>query len=353
MNTKNNFNCLHVVSAKVWGGGETYVLNLVKYAKENGDFCAVSIDKRATQITSKFSITDKILTLTFKPHLLFFNIIKLLHFIKENKITHICYHSGKVSLLCTLTAKIANIHCICFKHNIIPGKNDLYHKFILKNTSAVICVSNTVKNINIKNIDKALHSKFYTIHTGIPIPKMSNRNSNKIIRIGYAGRIVENKGIVTLLDSFTKLANPFIELVIAGDSSTNYASTLKNKYSQKNIHFIGLQSNMEDFYRSIDIFVVPSIVPEAFSLSICESMANGLPVISTRSGSQEEIIKDKVNGLLINASSVDELTFALNTLIKDPQLRQTLGQKAYLTMKENFSFSQFYKKVKHRLISIS
>ena len=98
-----------------------------------------------------------------------------------------------------------------------------------------------------------------------------SRKKGKRVRIGYAGRIVQNKGINVLLEAVQKLPIS-LDLVIAGNYNSPYGERIIAKFSGSRIHFVGEMEDFGEFYRNIDIFVAPSIVPEAFGLSICEAM---------------------------------------------------------------------------------
>lgn len=64
---------------------------------------------------------------------------------------------------------------------------------------------------------------------------------------------------------------------------------------------------MEKFYKSINLFILPSVVKEAFGLFLCEAMYCGVTVNTTDSGAPREIIEDGVDGYIIKSGSVEEL----------------------------------------------
>ena len=60
---------------------------------------------------------------------------------------------------------------------------------------------------------------------------------------------------------------------------------------------------MNDIYRNIDLLIVPSIEPEAFSLVILEAMSHGIPVIATNIGAHIELIENNKTGCLVDIRS--------------------------------------------------
>lgn len=102
---------------------------------------------------------------------------------------------------------------------------------------------------------------------------------------------------------------------------------------------------MSRFYQSIDLLVAPSIVPEAFGLSICEAMSYELTVVTTTSGAQSEIIQDGVNGFLIRPDDVDQLKETLERLLQDVPLLRTVGQNARRRIESAFTMDHLYAKL--------
>jgi glycosyltransferase involved in cell wall biosynthesis len=88
--------------------------------------------------------------------------------------------------------------------------------------------------------------------------------------------------------------------------------------------------NIAEFYQRCDLFVLPS-VDDGFGMALFEAMANGVPSISTRNCGASELLVDGVEGLVIDARSVDQLAASMLKLYENEELRQSIavaGQKA-------------------------
>ena len=79
----------------------------------------------------------------------------------------------------------------------------------------------------------------------------------------------------------------------------------------KKIVFLGAKTHEElkKIYASADLFVMPSITAkdgdkEGFGLVILEAFASGLPIVASRSGGITDIVKDGVNGFLVEEKDV-------------------------------------------------
>ena len=174
-----------------------------------------------------------------------------------------------------------------------------------------------------------------------------NKNKNGKINICYAGRIIKQKGLDRLLESFVELSKKYDNIVlnIAGDGE--YLNELKKNYSEKNINFLGkLDFNqLKDLYSYTDIFVYAPIWPEGLPTSILEAGLMKCAIIGSPQGGIKEVIDNEKNGLMIN--NEQELKEALDRLISDSSLREKLSNRIYDTVKSNFLWSVTAKKIMH------
>jgi glycosyltransferase involved in cell wall biosynthesis len=94
------------------------------------------------------------------------------------------------------------------------------------------------------------------------------------------------------------------------------------------VHLPGLVTNVTDYLRQADLFVMPSRI-EGFPMALCEAMACGLPVLAADCLSgPRDIIDDGVNGVLVQTEDVDALATKLDELMADPAKRQQLAHNA-------------------------
>jgi glycosyltransferase involved in cell wall biosynthesis len=82
-----------------------------------------------------------------------------------------------------------------------------------------------------------------------------------------------------------------------------------------------------DLFHQADIFVLPAI-GECYGHVICEAMATGLPVVATKVGAIPELVTDGETGLLVPPSSPSALADALRMLIRHPDRRLSMGERA-------------------------
>ena len=107
----------------------------------------------------------------------------------------------------------------------------------------------------------------------------------------YVGRLVSEKGVATLLEAFRKLCEhrKDIHLVMVGaasDGTLGHWPQLSAELGipDDHVHFMGRQTNSQDFFAASDLAVVPSEWDEPFGLTVIEAMACGIPPVVSSAG---------------------------------------------------------------------
>ena len=340
---------LHIVIAKTWGGGEQYVYDVCKEMRRKGIDVFVIVDETNEKFKKKFSEVSNVLTANLYFAAGIFSVSKIIKYIKAFNISVVNCHSGHVMLMCMLIKMFTDIKLVMFKHNTIAAKNDIYHNWQRKYTDAFICVSQLVYDLQIDTIDNKYKDKYYFVYNGVDLEKLGKygavaKDSNNFI-IGYAGRIAKDKGIDILIKAFKKVLQKHndITLILAGSDEKGYLKVIqeyvKNNKLESKIQYLGHINDMEKFYKSLNLFVLPSVVKESFGLVLCEAIYCGLPVITTDSGAQHEIIKNDDLGYVIKAGDVGALAEKIEYVYynKNGENRNIDILKKYI--EDNFSIS--------------
>ena len=166
--------------------------------------------------------------------------------------------------------------------------------------------------------------------------------SNALL-IGYTGRIDKVKRIDLLLSAFCTILEryPNSVLLIAGEGKLQ--PQMKDLAQQmgiaQSVRWTGFRHDIPRLLAGVDIFVQPSI-NEGLSLSLLEAMAAKKAVIATKVGGTEEIIRDGIDGILVEPGSVESLRNALIYLIEDKERRIDMSENAYHTALENFDLNK-------------
>lgn len=97
------------------------------------------------------------------------------------------------------------------------------------------------------------------------------------------------------------------------------------------------QDALPDFYRAIDVFVMPSRY-ELFGIVMLEAMACGVPVVATKFGGPAEVITHERDGLLVDPTDLEALGDALRLLLSDSRRRAQMGARARATVERGYSW---------------
>ncbi|MFO7735332.1 MAG: glycosyltransferase family 4 protein, partial [bacterium] len=95
-------------------------------------------------------------------------------------------------------------------------------------------------------------------------------------------------------------------------------------------------SAIHELFRNADIYVFPSY-HEGFPRVLYEAMTFSVPIVTTDIPGTEGVMKDSENCLKVKPKSDEELENAVEKLLKDEELRKTIGLNGYAFMEKYFS----------------
>jgi glycosyltransferase involved in cell wall biosynthesis len=150
------------------------------------------------------------------------------------------------------------------------------------------------------------------------------------LRVGYVGSLVWHKGVHVLAAAVQQLREARVELQLQvhGDPAQDpeYVDSLRAAAAGAAVEFRGSfePAQRTGIYRNLDVLVVPSLWLENSPLVIHEALMAGLAVVGSNIGGIPGLIRDNVNGLLVQPGSVEALAAALRTLAADRGLLDRL-----------------------------
>jgi glycosyltransferase involved in cell wall biosynthesis len=152
--------------------------------------------------------------------------------------------------------------------------------------------------------------------------------------IGHTGRLAREKNLLFLADALAPClaADPRALLLVVGDGEARpeFAARLRPHASGERLHFTGSLSgpDLADAYAAMDCFVFASQT-ETQGLVLAEAMAAGNAVVALDGPGVREIVRDGVNGRLLDGhASPADFAAALRRLLDDPELFQLCATNA-------------------------
>jgi glycosyltransferase involved in cell wall biosynthesis len=166
--------------------------------------------------------------------------------------------------------------------------------------------------------------------------------------IGYVGRLVEQKGVMTLLEAAAKLAGDWrLELIGSGPLRGDLESHARELGVATRVVFRDQipSGEIPEALRGLHALVLPSYTrsfwKEQFGRALVEAMACGVPVTGSDSGEIPRVIGDA--GLVTPEADADALAAALERLFSDTELRQHYARLGRERVLARFTHEQIAK----------
>ena len=195
------------------------------------------------------------------------------------------------------------------------------------------------------------------------------------MRLLFVGRVSPEKGVYVLLRAVERViaqgpdiqvdvigglgSAPFEYMVLISEEKTvrdlaafyrgwrhrsDYPEALLRQLPPElagRVNFTGELPHNEvaDYYHRAHVLVNPSL-SEAFGLSLVEAMASKIPVIATNVGGMKEVVEHGRTGLLVEPADPDALAEALIRLLKDDDLRRSMGEAGYRRAAELYTWNR-------------
>lgn len=348
-------NIIHLVSNKVWGGGERYALDICRRLAADGHSVAVITRGRE-------AVDEPFRRAGFEPgHLPFGGIFD---FVSPSRLAAvadrmdapvlIAVHNFKDARLAVNARKLmkqpGKVRIVATRHLVKPGKTDRTSAQLYTALDAIMFDSKAALDAFLSTNPKVDRAKLHVLYPGIEIPeKPATKEASDAVVIGYLGRISPEKGLDTLLAAMPQLAGLPVRLRIAGTGEARYVQQMHERARllgiADRVEWLGHITDSYGFAAAADIGVVPTLVPECFGLTVVEFMAMGTPVVATAAGGPAEIITPCTDGILVPPGDPDMLAKALRTLAENDKIRTEMGRKARETVERRFAYDTFYTKL--------
>lgn len=245
-------------------------------------------------------------------------------------------------------------------------KNRMFEYLAAKNADAYVGVSEFALNLSAKLLKIGRDKPKKVIYNGIDIESFNyfnDRNNDPVLL--YLGTLIRKKGVLELPAIFNLVVEkvPNAKLILVGGDSfdiyTGSSSTydlMKGMFTSqamKNVQYLGKlpYNELPEIFNRVMVAIFPSFA-ETFGLVVIESMAKGVPCVTSDKEWFKEIVTDGVSGFMSSPKEHDIFSDRIVDLIKSPELRKSISVAARQRVELFFSSTrcaeqtvEFYKQV--------
>ncbi len=248
-------------------------------------------------------------------------------------------------------------------------------KTALEMADAIIAVSHGTKD-DILKLFEVKEERVHVIYNGIDLHEFKQVKSHDVLtRYGipleipyllFVGRITRQKGIIYLLKAVSHLDSEFPVVLCASSPDTPaIAAEMKEVLERASAHRENIywiqdvldKPSLIELYSHCGVFCCPSIY-EPFGIINLEAMACEKPVVASAVGGITEVVVEDETGFLVPVEQYEEAPFApkdpekfakdlaerINQLMRDPALRQPMGEAGRRRAEELFSWGAIAKR---------
>lgn len=221
---------------------------------------------------------------------------------------------------------------------ITAKKNNFLRK---KKQNNYFHISNGIDLNNEFNINNISEKKIKDI-------KLKHNIKKGDIIVTFIGRLVKEKGILDLLEAYSKLESKNVKFIIIGSLSDSERDkdTIKiiEKYKKNtDVIFTGQISNINEYLTLSDIYCLPSY-REGMPRSIIEAMAMKNAIIATKiRGSREEVVENET-GYLTPLKSSKYIASKIDNLVGNVEILNSFKEAGYFRALQIYNEEEVIKK---------
>lgn len=377
-----NKKVLIIVSSNEIGGAEEYAYLLAKGLKNKCNVTVIlPINQRLNDFAKRFNeIKIKILRLKIKsrraykiptiaPTFDIWQIYKVYKAIRRIKpdIIHINQNDSESDFSIIIAANmvrgaeiISKMHVAhSFKFMNVPFGfiRDKWISFFLSLFSfPIITGSDDSKYLLHKNY-LINEKRIFVIHYGIDIKRYDitiiNNKSEQIKKslnidkgclvVGFIGRLTKQKCPIDFLKIalkvIKKINTVYFIMLGSGDMEEDIKKYMLHNNLNDRVKLLGFVDHVPEYLSVMNMLLLTSLY-ESFGMVLAEAGAMKKPVIVSKIGGVEEVVKDGVTGFLVDTHDIDRFAEKIIYLAKNPDIANKMGVAARKRVHENFNLNQ-------------
>lgn len=173
----------------------------------------------------------------------------------------------------------------------------------------------------------------------------SSLGIEKQVVVSMIARLVKHKGVVEYLKAAREIVqsgNRNVRFLLIGPLASEgkqaVSRSVIDEYREF-VQYLGPRKDIPKILGMTDVFVLPSYYREGVPRVLLEAGAMGLPIVTTNMPGCREVVRDGINGRLVQPRDSTQLAKAIQELINSPETRIMMGRESVSWVKENFDLS--------------
>lgn len=283
---------------------------------------------------------------------------------RSEKIEIIHVHAVRTFVLIALPTKIAGCKLLFHLHDsflsideggVFSPINRRIIWFAMRYFADEILVVSEFVRQSVLGFDKGLANKIHVVHNGIDVakiwqdkPRVYEGESPFIISYGV---VTERKGFQVGIEAVSILKYSHgisARYQIIGDGPfLNELMCFAEKMSVSDlVEFVGFKDEVYQYVEQADIVLILPVYEDPLPLVVVEAMANSKIIIATRSGGISEMIRDGVDGYLVDQKEPDQVVEAIVRIMKNPRDANKVAVNGYKRACQDFSMESMAERIK-------
>lgn len=346
--------------AELKGGGEFYLRDAVKgLARSFRVVCGVpeegSTSRCLRDAGAVIALIDPSWSRKWKFLLRnYFELWKAAFSLRTRGIRVVYANAGHLAPFAVRLAGLLKARCIVHVHDVPEAAGQ--EKFLFDRADKVLACSSFIAakiqgaadpaEVIYNGVDQQVFDRKLKTSPGL---KAAYGGSGMFL-VGIMGTVTPKKGLTAFVRMAEVLAQriPSARFLVFGSAKKGEESFLERlrvdvmvRGLEERFFWKGFSTMPQQDLATLDVLVVPSRF-EAFGRVIPEAFSVATPVVATRCGGPEEIIKNGLNGLLCAVDDIDGLVGAVERLYREPEFRAAMVGTAYHEAIEKFGLDRMW-----------
>lgn len=339
---------VQIIDSLEIGGAEKMAINYANALSFKNEFSGLVATRAEGKLKNQLSNSVSYLFLKKKSTIDFGAVFRLRKYCKSNQVEFLQPHSSSYFTAVLVKLVYPKVKIIWHDHNGLSEFISSEKSFVLKIASfffkGIIVVNYKLKDWAEKelNCQKVIYlPNFTTIDNATNIETILKGDSGK--QILCLANLRDQKNHFLLLEVAEKLkqSHPDWTFHLVGkDFEDDYSAQVKaaivNKNLEENVFIYGSKNDVKNIINQSDIAILTS-KSEGLPIALIEYGLSKKPVVSTKVGEIPLIIKDGINGFIVDVNDTEMFYQKLVMFITEIDLRIQMGNSLYQTVLENNS----------------